>query len=53
MLAKKGEDYTYSWIKRFLKMPKERREEIVARMVHGNVTKEELFAKPVFSGMRR
>ena len=53
MLAKKGEDYTYSWIKRFLKMPKERREEIVTRMVHGNVTKEELFAKPVFPGMRR
>lgn len=45
MLAKKGEAYTIAWIRHFLKLPEKRRTEIVLKMVHGGITKEQLLER--------
>ncbi len=45
MLAKKGEAYTFRYIKRFLRLPREKRDRIAVKMLHGGVTKEQLFSR--------
>lgn len=44
MLARYGEEYTFAWIRRFLRFSQKKREKIVVKMLHGGVTKEQLFA---------